>query len=558
MDELLVPYLSNIGSIKKQSSGPRLIITLDSFVRRGLDIFVSFFGLLFLAPLFIWIAARIKKDSPGPVFFRGRRSGLHGREFGILKFRTMYENPGSYAGSPVTAHDDPRITAFGKWLRDTKINELPQLWNVLTGEMSLVGPRPEDPDIVRSWPQEMQSEILSIRPGITSPATVLFRDEETRLQAGTVMDDYLRTIMPSKLRLDSLYINNRNILTDLDVLFWTSVVLLPAIDRLPVPESKLYWGPLSLFTSRYLSWFLLDLLVAFGSVGLAGVIWRTSGPLDIGIIPSIWLALGIAILFSLINTLFGMNEVEWSRAPAYDSLTLALSTGLSSAILLLLNGRIFPQYQLPTAMLLVSAILALAGFVVTRYKDRLLTGLATRWLSLRNTASAVGERVILVGAGQNCQMANWFFGQSKLSRAFSIIGIIDDDPRKQGLRVDGYRVLGTTQDIPEIVRKYDVGIIYFTISNISKEDRTRILKICQSTETILVILPDMMETFRHHFRVANTTHKNGIEFSVDLEDYQLQLAELDRLAESGDLETLRSKLASLRASNAVERWEAQQ
>jgi lipopolysaccharide/colanic/teichoic acid biosynthesis glycosyltransferase len=106
---------------------------LESFVRRTIDILVSLFGLLFLSPLFLYIAIKLKNDSPGPVFYRGPRAGRHGKTFGILKFRTMYETEHSYNGSRITAAGDERITPFGKFLRDAKLNELPQLWNVLVG-----------------------------------------------------------------------------------------------------------------------------------------------------------------------------------------------------------------------------------------------------------------------------------------------------------------------------------------------------------------------------------------------------------------------------------------
>ncbi len=98
---------------------------------------------------------------------------MGGKGFGILKFRTMYERAESYAGPRVTGKQDRRITPLGQWLRNTKLNELPQLWNVLIGEMSLVGPRPEDPEIVKTWPADARKEILSVRPGITSPASIL-------------------------------------------------------------------------------------------------------------------------------------------------------------------------------------------------------------------------------------------------------------------------------------------------------------------------------------------------------------------------------------------------
>src|SRR5690606_29290266 len=104
-----------------------------------------------------------------------------GKPFRILKFRTMYECPDSYQGPGITAKGDDRVTPVGQWLRHTKLNELPQLWNVLRGDMSLVGPRPEDPDFVKQWSAETRAELLAVRPGITSPASVLFPDEESLL-----------------------------------------------------------------------------------------------------------------------------------------------------------------------------------------------------------------------------------------------------------------------------------------------------------------------------------------------------------------------------------------
>ena len=126
-------------------------------------------ALALLAPIFGLIAVAIKRDSPGPVLYRGARMGRGGSTFKMLKFRTMYETPVSYAGPKVTAHDDPRVTPLGRWLRDTKLNELPQFWNVLKGDMSLVGPRPEDPDIAQSWPATVRDEDPFGAPGDHQP-----------------------------------------------------------------------------------------------------------------------------------------------------------------------------------------------------------------------------------------------------------------------------------------------------------------------------------------------------------------------------------------------------
>jgi len=231
---------------------------LDNVMRRIFDILASFFGLFFLSPFFLLIAILIKRDSAGPVFYRGARVGKNGREFGILKFRTMYEHPASYAGPCLTNSTDGRVTPFGRWLRDTKMNELPQLWNVLMGDMSLVGPRPEDPTIATQWPEEIRQEILSVRPGMTSPASVIYREEEGMLSSSNLMEDYLKKVLPSKLRLDMLYLRRRNLLNDLDVIFLTFIALLPQLRRKSIPENALYYGPLNQFFSRFLNWFIID------------------------------------------------------------------------------------------------------------------------------------------------------------------------------------------------------------------------------------------------------------------------------------------------------------
>ena len=200
----------------------------SAFAKRLTDILASGLGLLLLSPVFALIAIWLKREGPGPVFYRGRRMGRDGVEFGILKFRTMRPESAGEKGPSITARDDPRITPLGKWLRETKLNELPQLWNVLVGEMSLVGPAPKTLEIAAAWHPDVRREILSVRPGMTSPASVSYHDEEKRLHAASVMDEYLDTILPDKLRLDQLYVRHHNFMTDLDALFWTFVILIPA------------------------------------------------------------------------------------------------------------------------------------------------------------------------------------------------------------------------------------------------------------------------------------------------------------------------------------------
>lgn len=530
---------------------------VNQFLRRILDVVGSFTALILLSPLFLLIAILIKRDSHGPVIYRGLRVGLHGRKFNILKFRTMYETARSYGGSRVTGSNDPRITPVGQWLRATKINELPQFWNVLVGDMSLVGPRPEDPEIVATWPHEIKQELLSMRPGITSPASVLYRNEESLLTSSNVMDDYLRTVLPSKLRLDLLYVRNHNLIIDLDILVWTLVALLPQLKEKQIPENLLFWGLLSRFLSRYFVWFIVDIPVAFLAVSITGIIWRTAGPLELGVGPAAGVALALALLFSIANSILGLNRISWSSARTIDSLDLAISSGLVTLILFAINGFLLEAPLLPQSMLITSGLLAFFGFSAVRYRSRLITGIGNRWLANRISRNGLGERVLIIGAGSGGGLAAWLVRNGGFARAFSIVGIADDDPRKQGMKYEGYRVLGTTNEIPQIVKRYDIGLILFAISDIDSLNRQRILSLCDESSARCLLFSDFIDALRNQFLhvtqasesreifTKSFIHINGYIDSGLVKDW---LEELKILAQLGSVSHLQRRLGEISAA----------
>ncbi|MEW6716785.1 MAG: sugar transferase [Chloroflexota bacterium] len=545
-------------TIPSQSTTPftkkRKASTLRSFtyrvVRRSLDIISTFLGLVFLSPFFAFVALLIRRDTPGPTFYQGLRVGRHGRTFHILKFRTMYENAESYNGPRITAQSDPRITPFGRWLRDTKLNELPQLWNVLKGEMSLVGPRPEDPEIVHTWPEDIRREILSMRPGMTSPASLVYINEENLLNNDQVMDDYLEDILPSKLRLDRLYVRNRSVLLDLDIIFLTLTALLPNVRKHPLPEHLIFWGFLSRFLSRHLRWFLVDVIVSLLAVGMAGGIWRSAGPIHIGWGNAILIASGISVIFSLINALTGINRTDWSRARPSEALDLAVSTAAVTGVLII--SDVLLHSPLPWGLLAVSGILAFLGFFAVRYRTRILTGIATRWLDVRGHKALFGERVLIVGAGQVGRFAIWLIRNTDLSRAFTIAGLVDDDPRKVGMRIDGCNVLGTTNDIPRLMKECDAGLLLYSISTITPERSSQILEICHSTDAHVIIIPDILEIVHSYFPSKRSPTETRDKLKAD-HKHKIPIAwvskwldELDSVATSGDLASLQQKLQGIR------------
>ena len=191
--------------------------------RRLFDAAASAAGLVVLSPLFALLAIWIKLDSSGPVFYRGERVGKDGRLFRMFKFRSMVRDAAEM-GPGLTARGDPRVTRAGRVLRRTKLDELPQLINVLRGEMSLVGPRPEDPRYVALYSRE-QRRILSVRPGMTSLASLKYRDEEDLLWNDDVDDLYSRFLMPRKLEIDLAYVDTRTAWSDFKVLAMTIAAL---------------------------------------------------------------------------------------------------------------------------------------------------------------------------------------------------------------------------------------------------------------------------------------------------------------------------------------------
>jgi lipopolysaccharide/colanic/teichoic acid biosynthesis glycosyltransferase len=188
-------------------------------IKRSFDLVFSVLALLGVSPLLLILAVLIKRDSPGPVFYRGVRSGLHGKPFRIYKFRTMVDDA-EQRGGPSTALNDPRITGTGRFLRKYKLDELPQLINILLGEMSFVGPRPQVERYTRLYTPEEQV-ILSVRPGLTDYASIHFIHLDAILGNEDVDEKYLREVEPEKNRLRIQYARNASFQTDMKILYRT-------------------------------------------------------------------------------------------------------------------------------------------------------------------------------------------------------------------------------------------------------------------------------------------------------------------------------------------------
>jgi len=200
----------------------RLTVALDGALIRAADIFVSALLLVLLSPLVLIAAIVIRLDSPGPAFFRVNRVGFRDKPLRMLKFRKMHDGA---SGSNLTMDDDHRFTRVGANLSKLKIDEIPQLWNVLRGEMSLVGPRPEDRLFVEMH-RDVYRTILSVRPGITGLSQIAFAEESRILDDDNPVDHYVERILPQKVLLDEMYAENRSLWLNFRILFWTTAAVI--------------------------------------------------------------------------------------------------------------------------------------------------------------------------------------------------------------------------------------------------------------------------------------------------------------------------------------------
>lgn len=202
---------------------------------RVLDIIFSITALLIFSPLLILVVIALRITGEGEIFFRQQRIGRDGKMFGVYKFATMLKDSPSLGTGTVTLKEDPRVLPFGKLLRKTKINELPQLLNILNGSMSFVGPRPQTQRCFDAFPKRSQMEIIKVRPGLSGLGSVIFRDEEEMLHAAQDTDHiYDNIIMPYKGMLEEYYVQRQSLRNYILLIFLTAWVV-------AFPKTQLVW-----------------------------------------------------------------------------------------------------------------------------------------------------------------------------------------------------------------------------------------------------------------------------------------------------------------------------
>lgn len=438
-------------------------------MKRAFDICMALLGLALTAPLLAIIALVIKLDSQGPVIFHQIRVGLGFRPFKIQKFRTMLVDA-TGTGLPLTVGQDPRITRIGRILRKLKLDELPQLINVLIGDMSFVGPRPEVPRYVERFRHEF-SEVLTVRPGITDLASLRYMDEATLLSNSSNPEEaYQAKVLPEKLRLAKLYINHRSLWLDVVIIIQTllhlmrvpvSMFTLPELTTADEPPLSSLWASLSSFIMKWRKPIIVVLdLVLIVLANYFAFALRYDGNIPDGELrtfeQTVLVLVGIrGVAFAL----FGLNEGLWRYTSLWDLQNILKGVLASAVVFYGWVHWVMGVSSYPRSIFAIDAIL-LVG---------LLAGVRLTARVLRNRAVFQKKRkVLVVGAGDSGER---IVREMKTRSVFNCqpVGLVDDNISLLNQRIHGVRVLGTVEDIPKLVEALRPEVVVVAVSTATPE-----------------------------------------------------------------------------------------
>ncbi len=440
-------------------------------MKRFIDVVVSAIGLLVLSPVLILVALAVRVFNGAPVFYRQKRVGLEFQPFWLYKFRTMQVDAET-AGPGVTVRNDPRVTRLGRFLRYTKLDELPQLFNVLRGDMSLVGPRPELSRYVRLF-RDAYREILQVRPGVTDLASIAYRHESSLL---TGDDDpeatYVRSILPDKIRLAKMSIKHGSVWHDLGVVFETLIVLLyPAqlVEKIFQRASR----------NRAIVAILLQVGIAAVAVFAALEIRFDGAPpaaetrLILGALPL------LLILRAAWFLAFRLHRDIWQYVglPDLRRLVASVSFGTLSFGLLLYWPLGLGSY--PRSILLLDALLCIVGLSGVRIMRRSHHELRSR------TAQAL--RVLIVGVDDSTDRV--VRGLASLGRR--VVGIVGTAPGITGLRINDVPILGSLDQLAELLRSHSPDEILVVGSALPQDQRKDVIHRCRVSGKPVKVISDL-------------------------------------------------------------------
>jgi len=420
-------------------------------MKRAVDILIAFIGLLLIWPLLLAVAILVRLDSPGPIFFRQVRVGQGLRPFYIYKIRTMVEHASS-SGRLLTVGGDERITRVGRLLRRYKIDELPQLMNVLKGDMSLVGPRPEVPRYVEMFRSQF-SRILKIRPGLTDLASLKYVDEAAILSRSPhPEEEYKNTILPEKIRLAELYVRQTSLLFDLAIIIQTALCLIkvplivcdiPELRAILMKERGISRSAMKNLILRWRRPFIVGLDV--GIIILANYLafWlRFDGTVPRVVLDGFFKTLPWLIgIRSIAFFVFRLNEGLWRYTSVWDFQNIIIGVFTSTLVFYgwVHWGMAYVEY--PGSIYVIDGILLVCLLTGVRLSSRLLR---------EKVMYRQRRKVLVIGAGDSGERIVREM-KSHGSYNYQPIGFIDDDAELLNKRIHGVKVLGSARDLPRIL-----------------------------------------------------------------------------------------------------------
>jgi FlaA1/EpsC-like NDP-sugar epimerase/lipopolysaccharide/colanic/teichoic acid biosynthesis glycosyltransferase len=436
-------------------------------IKRAVDFIFSLVGLVLLSPLFLIIALLIKLDSPGPVFSRQEMTGRGFRSFALYAFRTLRKGALS-ARLPLSPSNDPRLTRVGRMLRQARLDTLPQLYNVLKGDMSLVGPQAEPKQYVHLY-RDRYEKILALRPGLANLASIKYRNELEMLEnAADPEKEYVNNILPDKIRLAEESISRSSLLFDVKLV----LAVLFQLDPGEPPRSR--GGKVAL---SGLAFFLIDTLLSFASFYIAFFMrydWQVTEAqigVFLGLLPFIFLSRTSAYFF------FGFYSRLWEYASLEDLILIIKAVAVGSCLMLF---SIFissnPPVSLPRSVPIIDFVLLITLLGGSRLAWRL-------WNQRKKKMSMIegqGIKVLILGASDTG--AGLLKNIRTKSLNFSVCGFVDDDHNLLDTSLMGVKVLGDRYSIPRLANKLGVKEVWIAAPQMTADSLGEIVNICNSAQ----------------------------------------------------------------------------
>jgi lipopolysaccharide/colanic/teichoic acid biosynthesis glycosyltransferase len=469
-----------------------------------------------LLPWLPIIAFFIKVDSRGPVFYACKRVGKDGKIFRMYKFRTMYETP-VQLGPSLSPQGDPRVTPVGRILRRLKLNEFPQFFNVLKGDMTLVGPRPEAPDLAAAYP-EAAKVIFTVKPGLAGPNQILGRNEEELYPAGVDPEQfYIEHILPKKIPVDVQYITDKSLMKNFKYIFLAmKVTLTKAIGRQHLWENR---------SQIYLM--LADLGACVFSLTVAHLL-RYEGFSNQDSFQTFLMLLPLTVLVHLpIFAYFGFFHTLIRHLSIFDIKRIFKGVAFSSLILVaifFLSGLAI--YTKPMVSSYSRSVFLIDWVLLTILLVALRLFLKKMYLHYRAADDSKDtKRVLIWGAGDAGELCLRYLKKNQ-NPIYTVVGFLDDNSGKRGRHIGGYKILGDRHHLKVLAQLYKINEVLVAIPSATPEELQKIIGSCQGLglEANLFQFRTMTCTNLPHDLVQQVTSFEGVA-SADW------IPSLDRTAE---------------------------